>query len=136
MRKYRRFYSTLSITYDTPPSLIEVFIEGLNKIVASHPHTRKDNYNIFLNNFGDSSLNIMFYIFFEAPTWALELKYRHEIMIRTLQLAEKLNVRFAFPTRTLHMENFPEKATLTPRYMLSQDEMKRQLDSFFKEEKE
>lgn len=136
LRRYRRFYSTLSIAYDTPPVLIEVFIEGLNKIVASHAHTRKENHNIYLNSFGDSSLNIMFYIFFEAPTWALELKYRHEIMIRILQLAEKLNVRFAFPTRTLHMENFPEKATMTPQYMLSQDEMKKQLDSFFKEEKD
>jgi len=136
LRQYRRFYSTLSITYDTPPALIEVFIEGLNKIVAAHPHVRKDYYNIYLNNFGDSSLNIMFYIFFEAPTWPLELKYRHEIMISILQLAEKLNVRFAFPTRTLHMENFPEKVTMTPQYKLTKDEMKKEVDSFFKEEKE
>ena len=136
LRVYRRYYATLSITYDTPPRLIEVFIEGLNKIVKNHPHTRKDKYHIFMNDFGDSSLNIMFYIFFEAPNWALELQYRHEIIIQILKLAEDLNVRFAFPTRTLHMETFPDKSTLTPLYSDSKKGMRKQMDRFFEEEDE
>jgi MscS family membrane protein len=136
LRVYRRYYATLSITYDTPPRLIEVFIEGLNKIVKNHPHTRKDKYHIFMNDFGDSSLNIMFYIFFEAPNWALELQYRHEIIIQILKLAEDLNVRFAFPTRTLHMETFPDKSTLTPLYSENKKGMRKQMDRFFEEEDE
>jgi len=131
LRVYRRYYTTLAITYDTPPRLIEVFIEGLNKIVEEHPHTRKDKYHIFMNDFGDSSLNIMFYIFFEAPNWALELQYRHEIIIQILRLAEQLNVRFAFPTRTLHMETFPDKSSLTPTYQESRDRMRKEVDNFF-----
>jgi MscS family membrane protein len=87
-----------------------------------------------MNDFGDSSLNIMFYIFFQAPNWALELQYKHEIIIQILKLAEKLNVRFAFPTRTLHMETFPEKKTLTPAYIESRDKMQNQVDDFFKEQ--
>jgi MscS family membrane protein len=136
LRVYRRFYTTLAITYDTPARLIEVFIEGLNKIVENHPHTRKDKYHIFMNDFGDSSLNIMFYIFFQAPNWALELKYRHEIIIQILRLAEDLNVRFAFPTRTLHMETFPDKSSLTPLYTENRKGMQKQMDRFFKEEDE
>ncbi len=136
LRVYRRYYATLAITYDTPPRLIEVFIEGLNKIVKNHPHTRKDKYHIFMNDFGDSSLNIMFYIFFEAPNWALELQYRHEIIIQILKLAEDLNVRFAFPTRTLHMETFPDKSTLTPLYSDSKEGMRKQMDRFFEEDEE
>ena len=134
LRVYRRYYTTLAITYDTPPRLVEVFIEGLNKIVEKHPHTRKDKYNIFMNDFGDSSLNIMFYIFFQAPNWALELQYRHEIIIQILKLAEDLNVRFAFPTRTLHMETFPDKSSLTPLYRESREGMQKQMDGFFEEE--
>jgi len=136
LRVYRRYYATLAITYDTPPRLIEVFIEGLNKIVKNHPHTRKDKYHIFMNDFGDSSLNVMFYIFFEAPNWALELQYRHEIIIQILKLAEDLNVRFAFPTRTLHMETFPDKSTLTPLYSDSKEGMRKQMDRFFEEDEE
>jgi MscS family membrane protein len=136
LRVYRRYYTTLAITYDTPSRLIEVFIEGLNKIVENHPHTRKDKYHIFMNDFGDSSLNIMFYIFFQAPNWALELQYRHEIIIQILRLAEDLNVRFAFPTRTLHMETFPDKSSLTPLYTENRKGMQKQMDRFFEEEDE
>jgi MscS family membrane protein len=136
LRVYRRYYTRLSITYDTPPRLIEVFVDGLNKIVKSHPHTRKDKYHIFINDFGASSLDIMFYIFFKASNWALELQYRHEIILEILKLAEEMNVRFAFPTRTLHMETFPDKSSLTPRYIDSKDDMQKQVDDFFKPEKE
>jgi len=131
LRTYRRFYTTLAITYDTPPRLIEVFIEGLNKIVADHPNTRKDKYHIFINDFGNFSLNIMFYIFFEAPNWALELQYRHEVILKILELAEKLNVRFAFPTSTLHMETFPDKSSLTPVYDEDREQMEKKMLSYF-----
>ncbi|MBR9997715.1 MAG: mechanosensitive ion channel [Cyclobacteriaceae bacterium] len=131
MRTYRRFYTTLAITYDTPPRLIEVFLEGLKRIVEEHSHTRKDKYHIFLNDFGGSSLNIMFYIFFNAPNWALELQYRHEIILKILGLAEKLNVRFAFPTSTLHMETFPDKQSLTPEYRENGDQMREKMMNYF-----
>jgi MscS family membrane protein len=134
LRTYRRFYTILAITYDTPPHLIEVFIEGLNRIVEEHPHTRKDKYHIFLNDFGSSSLNIMFYIFFKAPNWALELQYRHEIILRILGLAEKLNVRFAFPTTTLHMETFPDKSSLTPVYKENGGELREKMLRYFDQE--
>jgi MscS family membrane protein len=87
-----------------------------------------------MNDFGSSSLDIMFYIFFQAPTWALELQYRHEIIIKILKLAEKLNVRFAFPTTTLHMETFPDKPSLTPVYVENRKGMQNQVDDFFKQE--
>lgn len=133
LRIYRRYYTTLAITYDTPPRLIEIFIEGLNKIVEQHPNTRKDKYHVFLNDFGDSSLNIMFYIFFNVPDWASELKCRHEIILQILRLAERLNVRFAFPTRTLHMETFPEKSSLTPSYTDTRVAMEKKMEDFMKE---
>jgi MscS family membrane protein len=135
LRVYRRFYTTLAITYDTPPRLIETFIEGLNRIVADHPNTRKDKYHIFINDFGNFSLNIMFYIFFEAPNWALELQYRHEIIIRILQLAAELNVRFAFPTQTLHMETFPDKSSLTPVYEENREVMRQRMKGYFDKKK-
>ncbi|WP_020532232.1 mechanosensitive ion channel family protein [Flexithrix dorotheae] len=122
MRVYRRFRTSIAITYDTPPDLIEVFIEGLKQIVIKHPKTRKDYYEIHLNTFGASSLDILFYIFFAVPTWTEELQSRGEVMLEIIKLAEKLNVRFAFPTSTLHVEDFPEKKSLTPEYDQSKEE--------------
>jgi len=130
LRSYRRFNTVLSITYDTPPELIETFVAGLREIVAHHPRTRKDFYEIHLNSFSSSSLDILFYIFFEVPTWTAELKGRQEIMLAILRLARELGVRFAFPTSTLHVENLPGQDSLTPEYATSLEERKARLSKF------
>lgn len=130
-RKYRRFNTTLSVTYDTPSRLIETFVKGVERIVQNHPDTRKDYYNIFLNDYAASSLDIMLYVFFAVPDWTQELRCRQEIMLEVNKLAEHLGVRFAFPTQTLMIEQMPGKESLTPNYSASADEMSKELDSYF-----
>ncbi|MCC5928109.1 MAG: mechanosensitive ion channel family protein [Cyclobacteriaceae bacterium] len=133
LRQFRRFYTTITITYDTPPHLVEAFVEGLRKIVAEHPHTRKDVYHVYFNDMAAYSLNIMFYIFFAVPTWGEELKCRHEILLQIMKLAEMLGVQFAFPTQTLHMESFPEKQPNSPVYPDDHNQVQQRMDDFFTE---
>lgn len=130
LRRYRRFYTRLAITYDTPPALIELFVEGLKKIVQQHPKTRKDYYEVHLNDLGAHSLDIMFYVFFAVPSWSEELRSRHELLIQIMELADTLGVRFAFPTQTLHMETFPGKPSLTPEYSASTAELQAARDAY------
>jgi len=131
-RQYRRFFTRLSITYDTPARLIEVFVQGVERIVQEHPETRKDYYNIFLNDYAASSLDIMLYIFFAVPTWNDELRCRQEIMLEVNKLAEHLGVRFAFPTQTLMIEQVPGQLPSTPNYPQNRDEMSQSMDDYFK----
>ncbi|MEQ8904009.1 mechanosensitive ion channel family protein [Ekhidna sp.] len=133
LRKYRRFYSQISITYDTPPEMIEVFVKGLRDIVEAHPKTWKDNYHVYFNEMASSSLNIMFYIFFSVPTWAEELQCRHEILMQIMKLGRELGVNFAFPTQTLHIENMPGQPSLSPAYP-SGKEAEMKLQTFFKKQ--
>ncbi|GAB3018868.1 hypothetical protein GCM10027284_42540 [Cyclobacterium sediminis] len=135
LRKYRRFYTNITITYDTPPELIEVYLSGLRKIVQNHPKTRKDYYNIYLNNLSAYSLDIMFYVFFKVPTWPEELKAREDLILSAIRLANELGVRFAFPTQTLHMETFPEKKGLMPVYEDDKAAYQKRLDAFIHTEK-
>jgi MscS family membrane protein len=130
LRKYRRFYTTITITYDTPTHLIEAFTDGLKKIVEEHPKTWKEFYNIYFNNMSAYSLDIMFYVFLDVPSWGEELKYKEEILLRIMKLAKQLGINFAFPTQTLHMENFPEKASLSPEYQ-EKNQVSEKLKSFF-----
>lgn len=136
LRKYRRFTTQIGITYDTPSDVINIFVEGLREIVMKHPHTWKDNYHIYFNDLANSSLSIMFYIFFKVPTWGEELKCRHEILIEIVRLAENLGVNFAFPTRTLHMETFPEKKGNSPDYEKDPTSLKNQLQAFLAKPKD
>lgn len=133
LRQYRRFFMNISITYDTPPDLIEVFVEGLRQIVDRHPDTRKDFYIVEFNDMGDFSLKVMFYIFFSVPSWPEELRARHEVLIEIVRLAHKMGIRFAFPTQTLHMENFPGNHSLTPQYDMTMAEFRQVMNDYFKE---
>ncbi len=108
-RRYRRWKTTLGLTYDTPPQKIEAFCEGIREIVRLHPYTRKDYYHIYANEFGPASLDILVYVFFEAPDWGTELRERHRLFLDVLRLAKELGVEFAFPTQTLHIvRDLPE----------------------------
>ena len=113
-RRYRRIKTTLGIAYDTPPETIEAFCEGVRELIRKHPYTRKDYYHVYLNDFGESSLNILLYCFVETPEWGTELRERHRLLADILRLAETLGVEFAFPTRTLFMrqEDTPEPGSV------------------------
>ncbi len=133
LREFRRFRTIIAIKYDTPPDRIEVFVEGLKQIVLRHPKTNKEKYEIHLNDMGASSLDVLFYIFFHAPTWTDELKFRQEIILDILRLGEKLSVHFAFPTQTVHVENLPGQNSLSPVYTLTREDLNRKLNEFLDE---
>lgn len=104
-RRYRRLSSKLSLTYDTPPDRIEAFCEGVRELIRQHPYMRKDYYQVYLNEFAASSLNVLLYVFWETPEWNTELRERHRFMLDILRLAKRLDVEFAFPTQTLYMRS-------------------------------
>ncbi|MEZ4649246.1 MAG: mechanosensitive ion channel family protein [Candidatus Eisenbacteria bacterium] len=102
-RRYRRWSTKLGVQYDTTPEQIEAFCEGIREIIRNHPYTRKDYFHVYVNEFAASSLEILLYVFHEAPDWQTELRERHRLFLDILRLARRLGVQFAFPTQTLHM---------------------------------
>ena len=130
MRIFRLFALNIGITYDTPPALIEKFLEGLKLIINNHPATLKENYYVHFNNLEASSLNILFRVSLQVPDYAGELKAKEELLLGIVRLAEKLGVRFAFPSSTLYMEEFPEKKSNVPPYNTNTEELNSKIDSF------
>ena len=103
-RSYRRMKHVLSVTYDTSPEKIEAFCEGIRKIIQLHPYMRKDFYQVYFNEYGAASLNILVYVFWATPDWSMELRERHRFLLDILRLAKQLDVEFAFPTQTLYLK--------------------------------
>ena len=103
-RKFRRFKTMLQVRYDTSPKQLDAFCSGVRQIIHNNPYTKNENAHVYVNQFNDSSIDILLYIFFDCGDWATELRERHCLLMDILKLAEKLNVGFAFPTRTLEME--------------------------------
>lgn len=132
-RVYRRFVTRIGVTYDTPPELIEVFVKGIREIVRTHPHTRKDAFEVAFNEMGDFNLQILVYVFFAVPDWTAELSSRQDFLLAIMRLAEKLGISFAFPTQTLNVENFPEKKSDTPTYPMAKGDYEAKKQEFLKD---
>ncbi len=124
-RIYRRYKTTLGVRYDTPPELVETFVEGIKHIIELHPKTRNYSnytpynsapYNVEFIEYGDSSLNILMNVYFMTNDYGEEMHARHILLLGILELANTLGVEFAFPSQTLFMELFPEKKPAYPQY--------------------
>ena len=101
-RDYRRLSTKIAIEYGTPPEKIEAFCEGIRQLILGHPYTRKEKYQVWLSNMGDSALEVMLYVFWKVPTWSQELQERHRLLMDILRLGKELEIQFAFPTHTIH----------------------------------
>lgn len=108
-RPFRRVKTTLGLTYDTPPDLIQAFVEGVRAILMAHPDTRKDAYEVHFRSFSASSLDVLVYFFLTNTDWNGELTARSEIFRQILRLADDLGVRFAYPSQSLYLESTPER---------------------------
>lgn len=105
LRVYRRYSTKIGVTYDTTPEQLESFVEKLREMVLAHPNTRKDAFEVHLNELGAYSIDILFYIFFEVGTWKEELAARQEVLLKVIRIAKELNISFAFPTTSIHLES-------------------------------
>lgn len=103
VRRYRRWKTMVSITYDTPPDTIEAFCEGIRELVRKHPYTRKDYFQVWVNAFGPSSVDILLYVFHEVPDWSTELRERQRLFLDIMRLANAMGVRFALPAQTVYL---------------------------------
>jgi MscS family membrane protein len=107
-RQYKRCFATLGVTYDTSPEQLQGMCEGIRAILAANPRVRKDFYEVHFSGFGSHALEIMVYFFFETDSWSDELHQRHNVFMEIVRLAKDLNVSFAFPTQSLHVESMAE----------------------------
>ena len=109
LRHYRRLKIELGVTYSTSRKQIEEFVAGIKEIFSKHPDTKKDDFHVAFNSFGDSSLNILLYLFLKVPNFGEELRVREELFLEIMKLAESLDISFAFPSRSIYIETENEK---------------------------
>lgn len=127
LRVFRRYTTELGIRYDTPPELIEAFVQGIKELIALHPSTKSQSYNVDFISFGASSLNIMVNVYFKGLDWGQEQESKHILHLGIVKLAASLGVEFAFPSTTMMIEQFPGQSSLAPKYVTDQAEINKRI---------
>ncbi len=113
IRNYRRMDERRSrfivgVLYQTPHDKLRRIPELIKKAIEDSGNTRFDRSH--LKEYGDSSIN------FETVFWVTDRAYdvfmdaNHEVLLNIHKAFENEGIDFAYPTRTLHVESFPEAA--------------------------
>ena len=130
IRFFWLFDTKLSITYDTPPELIEHFTDQVERIIRMHPMAADENYIVRFSEFGDSALHIQLRAYFRTNDYLEELKIREEFLLSIMRLADTLGVEFAFPSRTLYVDSFPGERDEQPAPDTSPESMQQKTDRY------
>jgi len=64
---------------------------------------------VYLDEFSDSSINILLYCFSKSVVWGEWLEVKEDIMYKIADILEKNNLEFAYPTLTVHQATLEEK---------------------------
>lgn len=103
-RSYRRYTTSLTVTYDTQPGVMTEFVEAVRQIINNHPMTQVDKTIVQFHQMSSSSLDIFIAVVFDTPAFDEHLKGRQEVFLAIMEKAKELGVDFAFPTTTVHLE--------------------------------
>ena len=104
VRTYRRYSTTLGLTYDTPPDQLETFVNKVREIINGHPLTRTESTIVQFHEMADSSLNIFVAVVAETTDYTAWLASRQDIFLAIMREAENMGISFAFPSTSVYLE--------------------------------
>jgi MscS family membrane protein len=78
--------------------------EEVRLAISEKELTKSEPAIVHFTDFGESSLNITVIYFVETPDWMEFTKVKEEINYRIIEIVMQHGAQFAFPTRTIHVE--------------------------------
>ncbi|GMT38946.1 Potassium efflux system protein/Small-conductance mechanosensitive channel [Helicobacter bizzozeronii] len=74
----------------------------------------KSNLFVYLDSFGDSSINIFIYCFSKTVVWGEWLAVKEDVILQIMKVVEECGLSFAFPSQSVYVESLPkDKSSLS-----------------------
>lgn len=107
LRNYRRMYQrrvafTLDVTFDTPPAVLAKLPGMLERIVSAQNPVKFDRSHV--STFNDSAVRVETVYYVLDADYKKYMDVQQAINLEILSRFAAERVRFAFPTRTVHVE--------------------------------
>lgn len=102
-RRNRRFKTLLNLEYDTDIDRIDAFCEGIKELILKNAFTQKEGFTVCLYALSASSIDVLMNVVLVCPATETENRERAKLLRNILKLAERMDVRFAYPTQTLFL---------------------------------
>lgn len=96
---------TIGVTYDTPREKIEEVMARLRQLLAADADVCEDTSQVRLTGFGASSIDIMVLYYTKTTNYKEWLAVTERLNLEILDIMRKVGVSFAFPSRSIYIEN-------------------------------
>ena len=107
-RQNRRIMMYIGLTYDTPAKSVQNIVKEIRNMLIEHPRIDKNlTLLVYLDEFGDSSLNIFVYTFTDTADWEEYLAIKQDVMFKIMEIVERNGSSFAFPSESIYIEKLP-----------------------------
>jgi MscS family membrane protein len=108
-RGIRRIKMFVGLTYDTPRETLEAVLADLRTLLRTPSGIAQDATQlVYFRDFNPSDLGIMIYTFAATAQWEDYLRIREEINLAIIEIFEKHNASFAFPSQSVYIESMPQ----------------------------
>ncbi|MDX2091559.1 MAG: mechanosensitive ion channel family protein [Kofleriaceae bacterium] len=99
-----RLSETLGVVYATSARQLRAILDGFETVLRSHPKIWPDDVVVKFAKFGESSLDIEIMAWFQTGDYGEFRAYRQDVLLGFMDVVEREGSSFAFPTRTVHIE--------------------------------
>jgi MscS family membrane protein len=106
LRHARRLRFTLGFTYAATRTQITDFCDQAAALLAEDERVL-EGHEVQFVNFGDSALEVVIHGFLDVPSWTEELRVGSELRMKIWEIADNLELSFAFPSQSLYIEQVP-----------------------------
>ncbi|WP_375204293.1 mechanosensitive ion channel family protein [Hyphococcus sp.] len=102
----RRILFSVGVLYQTPHEKLRNIPDLIKKAVEDADKTRFDRSH--LKEYADSSITFETVYWVKDRDYSVYMEANHEVLLNIHKAFEDEGIDFAYPTRTLHVESFPE----------------------------
>lgn len=126
----RRIKMSVGVTYGSKPQDIKNAVNEIREMLHKHPGIATENTQyihdsevsaklvsladakgikktllVYLDEFASSSINILIYAFSQSVVWEEWLQTKEDVMYKIMDILERNNLEFAFPSLSIYNEN-------------------------------
>ncbi len=98
---------TLGLEYATSPQTLRAVIDDVDSMLRSHAHVNADTVQVWLDGFGDSSLNVNVQFYAKDTAISQYRIVRQDINFRILEILSRRGASLAFPSRSIYPAGTP-----------------------------
>ena len=103
LRTQRRVQFSIGLNYQTSPEQIKSIVSEIKNFIHRHPQINEAESRIYLNELGDSSINLLLEYFIKTNIADIFSAVKEEMNFKIIEIVKKCGSDFAFPTRTVYL---------------------------------